>query len=121
MQHSQWLRNCQCQRLKALDGGAVYQQLKRHVLAEQRNSGYLRVYYDAVPDENARLINSAIDAIEAGDMARAREIAATVQDDPRASAVLECLQAYERHQQQEAAYQKYLQELEEYNNLITNQ
>jgi len=107
-------------RIKALDGGAVYQQLKRHVLAEQRNSGYLRVYYDAVPDENARLINSAIDAIEAGDMARAREIAATVQDDPRASAVLECLQAYERHQQQEAAYQKYLQELEEYNNLITN-
>lgn len=108
-------------RIKALDGGAVYQQLKRHVLAEQRNSGYLRVYYDAVPDENARLINSAIDAIETGDMARAREIAATVQDDPRASAVLDCLQAYERHQQQEAAYQKYLQELEEYNKLFTNQ
>ena len=54
-------------------------------------------------------------------MARAREIAATVKDDPRASAVLDCLQAYERHQQQEAAYQKYLKELEEYNKLITNQ
>lgn len=107
-------------RLKALENGAVYQQLKRHVLADLRNSGYIRVYFDYVPDENARIINSAIDAIEVGEMDKAREIAATVKDDPRASVVLECLEAYERHCRQEEAYQKYLKELEEYNNLIIN-
>lgn len=107
-------------RLKALENGAVYQQLKRHVLADLRNSGYIRVYFDYVPDENARIINSAIDAIEAGEMDKARIIAATVKDDPRASVVLECLEAYEQHQQQEEAYQKYLMEFNEYNNLIIN-
>jgi hypothetical protein len=90
------------------------------VLADLRNSGYIRVYFDYVPDENARIINSAIDAIEAGEMDKARIIAATVKDDPRASVVLECLEAYEQHQQQEEAYQKYLMEFNEYNNLIIN-
>jgi len=53
-------------------------------------------------------------------MDKARIIAATVKDDPRASVVLECLEAYEQHQQQEEAYQKYLMEFNEYNNLIIN-
>lgn len=108
-------------KLKAMEKGTVYQQLKRHVLADLRNSGYIRVYFDYVPDENARIINSAIDAIEAGEMEKAREIADTVKDDPRVSAVMKCLKAYERHCRQEEAYRKYLKELEEYNNSIINQ
>jgi hypothetical protein len=103
-------------KLKALEKGAVYQQLKRNVLADQRNSGYIRVYFDYVPDENARIINSAIDAIEAGEMDKAREIAAAVKDDPRAASVWECIKAYERHCREEKAYQQYLKELDEYNN-----
>lgn len=137
-------------KLKALEKGAVYQQLKRHVLADQRNSGYIRVYFDYVPDTNALTINQAVDAIEAGYPARALEILEGVKDDPRsrkamASALLQLgrtdeaiailqaaamdgdasakdyLRAREENQRQQAAYDAYLKELNEYNNYINNQ
>lgn len=137
-------------KLKALEKGAVYQQLRRHVLAEQRNSGYIRVYFDYVPDTNALTINQAVDAIEAGEPARAMEILEGVKDDPRsrkalASALLqlgrtdeaiailqeaandgdasakEYLRAREENLRQQAAYDAYLEELNEYNNYINNQ
>ena len=69
--------------LKALEGGAVYANLKNHVMADQRNSGYIRVYFDYVPDQNALAVNHAIDALEAGEPARALEILNTVKDDVR--------------------------------------
>ena len=137
-------------KLKALEKGAVYQQLRRHVLAEQRNSGYIRVYFDYVPDTNALTINQAVDAIEAGEPARAMEILEGVKDDPRsrkalASALLqlgrtdeaiailqeaandgdasakEYLRAREENLRQQAAYDAYLEELNEYNNYINSQ
>lgn len=137
-------------KLKALEKGAIYQQLRRHVLAEQRNSGYIRVYFDYVPDTNALTINQAVDAIEAGEPARAMEILEGVKDDPRsrkalASALLqlgrtdeaiailqeaandgdasakEYLRAREENLRQQAAYDAYLEELNEYNNYINNQ
>lgn len=33
-------------KLKQLDGGKAYAYLKEHVLIDQRNSGFLRIYYD---------------------------------------------------------------------------
>ena len=137
-------------KLKALEKGAIYQQLRRHVLAEQRNSGYIRVYFDYVPDTNALTINQAVDAIEAGEPARAMEILEGVKDDSRsrkalASALLqlgrtdeaiailqeaandgdasakEYLRAREENLRQQAAYDAYLEELNEYNNYINNQ
>lgn len=47
------------QRIRQVNGGRTYNFLKQNVLADQRNSGYLRVYYDYVPDKAARAINEA--------------------------------------------------------------
>ena len=49
------------QRLRQIRGGEVYRFLLRTLLADQRNSGYLRVYWDYEPDEIAQLINKAVD------------------------------------------------------------
>ena len=69
--------------LKRKDGGTVYKKLLANVLHDQRNSGYLRIYYDYVPDESAREINSAIDLMASGDYAAALEALEAKRDDPR--------------------------------------
>lgn len=70
-------------RLRALDGGSVYKALVKHVFQDQRNSGWLRIYYDYVPDENARIINEAIKKIGAGRYASALELLEKVRGDER--------------------------------------
>ncbi len=45
--------------LKRLDGGRTWAYLKEHILKDQRNSGYIRIYYDYVPDTAAAVINRA--------------------------------------------------------------
>ncbi|MBQ5722238.1 MAG: DUF3575 domain-containing protein, partial [Bacteroidaceae bacterium] len=47
------------QRIRQLNGGRTYDFLKQNLLEDQRNSGYLRVYYDYVPDKAAHSINGA--------------------------------------------------------------
>lgn len=71
--------------IKKKDGGALYAKLKANVLQDQRNSGYLRIYYDYVPDESAREINSAIDMMASGDYAGALKVLETKRDDPRSA------------------------------------
>jgi hypothetical protein len=61
-------------RLKRLQGGKVYRILLQNVLHNLRNSGYLRIYYDYVPDRSAQEINEAIGLIEAGDSKAALQI-----------------------------------------------
>ena len=46
--------------------GRSFDYLRQHVFADQRNSGYIQVYYEAVPDIAARKINEAIRLINAG-------------------------------------------------------
>lgn len=46
-------------RMKNLNGGKTYRYLKDNVLSDQRNSGYIRIYYDYVPDKAAAIINEA--------------------------------------------------------------
>ena len=60
-------------RLKRLEGGRVYKALLKNVLHNLRNSGYLRIYYDYVPDKGAQEINEAIGLLEAGDYRGALE------------------------------------------------
>ena len=50
-------------KLKTLQGGKAYRYLRDKVLADQRNSGYLRIYYDYVPDTAAATINRATELI----------------------------------------------------------
>lgn len=45
----------------------MYKALLKNVLHNLRNSGYLRIYYDYVPDKSAQEINDAIGLLESGD------------------------------------------------------
>lgn len=57
--------------MKRLNKGKTYDYLRRHVLAEQRHSGYVNIYYSARPDEPALAINRAVELIAEGRYAEA--------------------------------------------------
>lgn len=46
-------------KLRQLNGGRTWEYIKEHILNEQRNAGYIRIYYDYVPDNAAKTINEA--------------------------------------------------------------
>ena len=128
--------------IKKADGGSLYKTLRQNILGDQRNSGYLRIYYDYVPDESAREINEGIDLLSKKDYEGALKVLEAKKDDPRslnafavalfyngreaeALAILrEAAQADEsaaRNLRQlediaakRAAYDKYLQDMQEY-------
>lgn len=68
--------------LRQYDGGKPFQYLTQSVFADQRNSGYIQVYYEAVPDVAAEKINRAATLTREGKPA---EAVALIQDlnDPR--------------------------------------
>ena len=51
--------NARERKLKRMNGGKTWKYIKEHILSDQRNSGYIRIYYDYVPDTNAKIINEA--------------------------------------------------------------
>lgn len=71
------------QRLRQMNGGRTYAYIKQHLLADQRNSGYLRIYYDYVPDTAAATINQAIQLLQQEHYTEALAQLRTVQNDPR--------------------------------------
>lgn len=78
--------------MKQLNGGRTYSYVKQNLLADQRNSGYLRIYFDYVPDSAAAVINQAI-ALTAHDTtpaqhAEALKLLRTVAHDERAQNAL---------------------------------
>lgn len=78
-----------CERLiKSHNGGKTYSYLRDKVLADQRNSGYLRVYYDYVPDHAAAAINKATALIGEKRYAEALKILRPVSSDRRAQNAL---------------------------------
>lgn len=48
-------------KIRAHNGGKTYAYIKENILKDQRNSGYIRIYYDYVPDNNADIITEAIE------------------------------------------------------------
>ena len=70
--------------MKQLNGGRTYKYLKDNVLSDQRNSGYVRIYYDYVPDSAAAVINEASELLRAERYDEALERLLTVEDDDRA-------------------------------------
>lgn len=68
--------------LRQYKGGKPFQYLTQSVFADQRNSGYIQVYYEAVPDVAAEKINRAVALTREGKPA---EAVALLQDlnDPR--------------------------------------
>ena len=71
------------QMIKRLDGRRAWRWLRDSVLADQRNSGYLRIYYDYVPDTAARIINRATEMIRRGQAEEALALLRTVEHDER--------------------------------------
>lgn len=69
--------------MRRLDGGRPYAYLRDNVLSDQRNSGYLRIYYDYVPDTRAKTINEATGLMRRGLYDVALRSLLTVKDDPR--------------------------------------
>lgn len=62
------------------NGGKSFNYLREHIFPDQRNSGYIQVYYEAVPDIAARKINRANELIAAGKSDEAVELLTPVQD-----------------------------------------
>lgn len=94
-------------RMKALDGGRPYAYLRDNVLADQRNSGYLRIYYDYVPDTIAARINRATDLIAREQYAEALQMLQTVRHDPRSlNAIGVCLYMLGREQDAVEAFRQ---------------
>lgn len=70
-------------KLMALKGGRPFAYLKQAVFADQRNSGYIRVYYEAVPDKGAEAINQAVRLVRQKRYDEALRLLDTVQNDER--------------------------------------
>ena len=80
------------QRLRRLDGGRVWNYLKKSMLADQRNSGYLRIFFDRVPDRQAEQINAASVLIQQERYDEALSILNKVREDSRSwNALAVCL------------------------------
>lgn len=71
------------QLLRRLDGGEAFRYLSQEVFVDQRNSGYIQVYYDAKPDTPAMMINESSDDIRAGHYDAAIERLESLDDDRR--------------------------------------
>ena len=52
------------EQLRRLNGGRTFKMLQQQVLADQRNSGYIRIYFDRVPDKQAEQINRASELLQ---------------------------------------------------------
>ena len=69
--------------MRKLAGGSTYAYIKQHMLPDQRNSGYLHIYYDYVPDTKAATINRATQLLQQERYDEALTILRSVQSDPR--------------------------------------
>ena len=76
------------QKLRTLEDGRLWPLLKSGLLSDQRNSGYIRIYYDYVPDAAARTINDGIAALNRSEYPLALQILEGVKDDPRSASAL---------------------------------
>ncbi len=86
--------------IKRYNGGRTYQFLLKNVLADQRNSGYMRIYYDYVPDQVARDINRAIDLMNEKRYTQALAILEKYKNEPRAwNALGVCYYVTDRQQE----------------------
>ena len=80
------------QRIRSLNGGKTYNYIKDELLPDQRNSGYLRIYFDRVPDARAEAINRATQLMQQQRYSDALPILSNVREDPRSwNALAVCL------------------------------
>ncbi len=75
-------------RIRQMNNGRTYAYLKENILSDQRNSGYIRIYWDHVPDVKAQTINRASALLRQGNAQEALQLLRTVSDDPRSFNIL---------------------------------
>ena len=75
--------NMRERKLKKLRGGVPYRYLLKTMLAEQRNSGYVQIYFERIPDVKAETINRGAAKLNEQDYEGALQILQGVKDDPR--------------------------------------
>lgn len=72
------------QRLRRLNGGRTFRYIKDELLPDQRNSGYLRIYFDRLPDAKSETINSATTLLRQERYDEALTLLYSVREDHRA-------------------------------------
>ena len=83
--------NLRERKLRRMNRGRTWKYIKKNILSDQRNSGYLRIYYDYVPDTAAATINEASELLttDCSDCHHeALRLLLTVRDDERAQNAL---------------------------------
>ena len=78
-------------RIKQLDKGRTWAYIREHILKDLRNSGYIRIYFDYVPDKAAATINEASELLTTDCIDCHREalrLLQTVRNDERAQNAL---------------------------------
>ena len=78
-------------KLRRLNGGKTWKYIQQHILKDQRNSGYIRIYFDYVPDKAAATINEASELLTTDCIDCHREalrLLQTVRNDERAQNAL---------------------------------
>lgn len=73
--------------LRRHNGGKSFRYLNQSVFVDQRNSGYIQVYYDAVPDKGAETINQAAALIREGKSRKAMSLLEPLKDDRKWNAL----------------------------------
>ena len=78
-------------KLRQLNYGHTWKYISENILADQRNSGYVRIYYDYVPDKAAKVINEASELLTTDCIKcyhEALQLLLTVRNDERAQNAL---------------------------------
>ena len=94
------------QLLRKLNGGKPYRYLAQNVFVSQRNSGYIQVYYDAVPDAGAETINQAVSLIEQKQYQEAANLLQPLDDERKWNTLGVAYYMMGRKQQAEDCFQK---------------
>ena len=71
-------------RIKAMDGGRVWNDMLKNIYPHLRSARYLAVFYDSTDDKAVEIINSANALIREGRYSQAYDLAMTEKDDMRA-------------------------------------
>lgn len=54
------------QKIKAFEGGQPFAHIKKYILENQRNSGYIRIFFNAKTDKAGLAVNEAVEQLNGG-------------------------------------------------------
>ena len=75
-------------RQQLLRSSKAYNYIRQHLFPDERNAGYVRIYWDYVPDNNAKVINEAAELLKQEQWQQALNTLQSVKSDERAQNVL---------------------------------